>query len=296
MTDSVLLSGGGLTGQLHHVEGLGAAWAPLCHPGDPERSLFGDGGLNFEHIFNGTAADEALAWFTPRTDTHRIESKSDATAFVVHEAADSAWAAESRMTYTLSADAVDLQFRVRFHEERFPLGWIGLMWASYMRGTQDRRIHFYGTCDGEEGWTRFGDDTDDGFETGTVAAAGVEELPREEGAALLNVVEDPRKRFLHPVYYGLLEGGMAYTMMFDHAEAKRQTLHLLGYGNVRLNRHSLDAGCPKFLHQSVCAIRTSIVINNNICSVSCESSCYGLAYSFSPAGNQSVLAFQVHTD
>lgn len=224
MTDSVLLSGGGLTGQLHHVEGLGAAWAPLCHPGDPERSLFGDGGLNFEHIFNGTAADEALAWFTPRTDTHRIESKSDATAFVVHEAADSAWAAESRMTYTLSADAVDLQFRVRFHEERFPLGWIGLMWASYMRGTQDRRIHFYGTCDGEEGWTSFGDDTDDGFETGTVAAAGVEELPREEGAALLNVVEDPRKRFLHPVYYGLLEGGMAYTMMFDHAEAIRMAM------------------------------------------------------------------------
>lgn len=224
MTDSVLLAHGPWTGQLCKVEGLGAAFAPLCHRSRPDGSLYRDGGLNFEHIFNGAAADERIAWFTPRTDPHRIEGKSESTAFVVHDAAGSTWAAESRMTYTLSADAVDLQFRVRFHEARFPLGWVGLMWASYMQGAQDRRIHFYGTVDGREGWTSLGDAAEGGFETGTVAAAGAPDLPRQEGAALLNVVEAPHKRFVHPVYYGLLDGGLAYAMMFDQTEAIRMAM------------------------------------------------------------------------
>jgi hypothetical protein len=221
MMESQLLMAGPWTGQLRNVEKLGAAFAPLCHHDHGEHSLYGDGGLNFEHIFNGTAADHDAAWFTPRTDAHHIDTKSDATAFIVHDAPASTWAAESRMTYTLTATGVDLQFRVRFHEERFPLGWIGMMWASYMAGAQDRRLHFYGTCDGVEGWTCLGEETEEGFETGTVAALGVEALPVEEGAALLNVVENPRKRFLDPVCYGLLDDGHAYVMMFDHTEAIR---------------------------------------------------------------------------
>ena len=224
MTESLLLAAGPWTGQLAKVEGLGAAFAPLCHSSMGERSLFGHGGLNFEHIFNGSAADHDASWFTPRTDTHHIDTKSAATAFVVHDAPASTWAAESRMTYSLTADGLDLQFRVRFHEKRFPLGWIGMMWASYMQGAQDRRLHFFGTCDGREGWTCLGEDTEDGFETGTVSAAGVDVLPFEEGAAQLNVKENPRKRFLHPVCYGHLDDGHVYVMMFDHTEAIRMAM------------------------------------------------------------------------
>jgi hypothetical protein len=230
MSGDAQLSAGRWIGQLGLVEDLGAALAPLCHTSFAEHSLYASGGLNFEHIFNGTRADEKISWFTPRTDTHRVDAKSDATAFVVHDMADSSWAAESRMTFTLSEDAVDMQFRICFHEQRFPLGWIGLMWASYMARARERRIHFYGERDGVEGWTSLGDDTDDGFETGTVAAVTAPDLPYEEGAALLNVVENPRKRFTYPVYYGLADGDgdlatdddtMAYTMMFDQTEAIR---------------------------------------------------------------------------
>jgi len=224
-----------INGTLRFVPGVGAAFQPLEHVDFAGQSIYRDGGLNFEHVLNGRAADNRagnrINWFTPRTDAHQIVSESGASATVLHEADKSSWGIESRMTYTASgSDGIDVEFRVRLTEDRFPLGYVGFMWASYMNRARERRIHFHGELEGQEGWVSFGDDAADGFETGTVAAVGVPALQYEPGAATLNVVEDKRKRFVHPFYYGLVDGDgdlatvddtMAYVMMFDQCEPIR---------------------------------------------------------------------------
>lgn len=232
----ITVSGGNLSGMLKLVPGLGAAFQPLKHAGFPGQNFYRNdqGGLNFEHVMNGTEADEKINWFTPRTDVHKLVRESASSATVIHEASDSSWGIESRMTYTMSGgNGLDMVFRVRMHEDRFPLGYVAFMWASYMNRTRGRKIHFWGELDGEAGWLSFGDDTADGFETGTVAAVGVPALTYEPRSATLNVVENERKRFVHPFYYGLVDGDgnlattdddMAYVMMFDQCEPIRFAL------------------------------------------------------------------------
>jgi hypothetical protein len=228
-----LLVNEGFMGTIKHVSNLGAAFQPLENNKYPGRSLFNDnmGGLNFEHIFNGTEADEKISWFTPRKDYHTVEKLSDSVAIVGHSAEESTWGIESIMYYTFVSDsAVDMEFRVRLHEDRFPLGYVAFMWASYMQGSIDRVIHFYGIEGDRQGWVSFGETTSEGFETGTIAAIGVDPLNYEENSATLNIIEHADKKFLHPFYYGLMDGDanretvddtMAYVMMFDQKESIR---------------------------------------------------------------------------
>ena len=56
----ISITGPVMDGTLLFVPDLGAAFQPLVHVDFPVRTLFdnGSGGLNFEHIFNGAAADE----------------------------------------------------------------------------------------------------------------------------------------------------------------------------------------------------------------------------------------------
>jgi len=109
------------------------------------------------------------------------------------------------------------------------------MWASYMKRTRDRTIHFWGTDGGAAQWLVFGEATDDerGFEVGTVAAAGVEPLPYDADSQSLNIVEHPAKRFIHPFYYGLIDGDqdlatqddtLVYILMFDQTAPIRFAL------------------------------------------------------------------------
>ena len=226
---SVELIGSEFSGALRHIDGLGAAFEPLTHSSRPGQSLFGAGGLNFEHIFNGTRSDEKISWFTPRTDKHSIVQAGLSRAVVRHEAAHSTWRSDSSMTYILSDRAIDMEFQIRFREDRFPLGYVAMMWASYMHKTRDRSIHFIGETDGVPGWMSFGDGPEDDLETGTIAARGVPHLPCEEDAARLNVVESEAKRFVEPFYYGLLNeqensnrgDALAYVMMFDAVQPIR---------------------------------------------------------------------------
>ncbi|MBI4556357.1 MAG: cellulase family glycosylhydrolase [Candidatus Hydrogenedentes bacterium] len=223
-----------------NAERSGSAFNPLCHRMYPGQSLFRDDGvgLNFEHIFNGTAADKPLSMFTPRKDPCLVIPHSPHSASVRHLAKDSSWGMASDMKYTFSGgNAIDLEFTVMPLVNKFPLGYVAMMWASYMNHTHERRIHFYGKNGDQEGWITFGDDLPEGsnpaFETGTIAHASVPNLPYEEGAELLNLVEHPTKRFLLPFYYGLVDGDgdftttgdtMVYIMMFDQSESIRFAL------------------------------------------------------------------------
>ena len=231
------LSNGVLTGYLldnrANAGRAGSGFNPLYHASFPEQNLFSDAlvGLNFEHIFNGMAADKDISSFTPRKDPCRAHGIGPSLAKLTWPAEGSAWNMDCEMTYALAPEgAVDMTFQATPREEPFGLGYAAMMWASYMNHARGRTIHFYGMNNGEEGWITFGEDTADGFETGTIRHDGVEPLPYEQDAKTLNIIEHPTKTFLLPFYYGLVDGDgdpgttedtMAYIMMFDQCEAIR---------------------------------------------------------------------------
>ena len=161
------------------------------------------------------------------------------------------------MSYTFSGEHyIDLVFKVNPREDRFPLGYVAFMWASYMNRAIDRRIHFWGYDGDEEGWVTFGESTDNGFETGTIACCGISHLPYEEGAKTLNIIEHPNKKFILPFYYGLMHGSgrddrqdntMVYIMMFD----QRESIRFAMWNFIKNTRGVPDTHCPAWDWQYV---------------------------------------------
>lgn len=211
----------------------GSGYNPLvyrAYSGQPIYST-NDTGLNFEHIFNGVAADKAISMFTPRGDPVELVQQSPSSVHLHWPGREFVVGMDSQMTYTLTGpDAIDIDFSVTPTREMFGEGYSAFMWAGYMAGTRDRIIHFYGVDGDREGWIAFGEDTDKGFETGTVSFQGVAPLPYEQGSQTLNIIEHPTKHFLKPFYYGLMDGDqdltttndtLAYIMMFDQAAPLR---------------------------------------------------------------------------
>ncbi len=211
----------------------GSGFNPLFYAAYPGKSIYStkDTGLNFEHIFNGVAADKAISMFTPRKDPVELIQQSTNAVLLHWPSSPSAWGMDCCMTYTLAdRNALDIRFTVTPTRERFGQGYAALMWAGYMACARDRRIYFYGMDKAREGWITFGEDIDGGFETGTVSCQGVKSLPYEKDSQSLNIVEHPSKHFLKPFYYGLIDGDqnlgttndtLAYLMMFDQATSIR---------------------------------------------------------------------------
>ena len=231
------LSGGGFSGRLLDNEAnskrQGSGFNPLCSGAYPGRNLFADAnvGLNFEHVFNGMAADKDRSMFTPRKDPCALLVHSDSSATIHWPPDTSSWGLDCTLTYTLAGEnAIDIEFAVTPTREEWGQGFLAMMWASYMNFTRGRVIHFYGKEGDREGWVRFGVDTEDGFETGTIRCDNAVPLPYDEESQTLNLIEHPTKTFLEPFYYGLADGDgkpdteddvMAYVMMFDQREAIR---------------------------------------------------------------------------
>ncbi len=236
------MSSGNLFGRLvdniANAKGQGSGFHPLYHRLYPDSPIFRSEfvGLNFEHVFNGAAADKDRCMFTPRKDRCELMTHSMQRASLHWPADHSSWDMNCATTYTLAApNSIDITFEATPSAARFPLGYAAFMWASYVNRTRERRIHFIGRDAESEGagWITFGDDLDNGFETGTVSFFGVPDLPYEEGAQTLNTIEHPSKKFLKPFYYGLLDGDndpatqddtLVYIMMFDQTESIRFAL------------------------------------------------------------------------
>ena len=240
--NEVFLSNADLSGWLLDNEGNakrdGGGFNLLSHRLYPGKSLYraNQVGLNFEHIFNGTAADAAISMFTPRVEPNVLLKQGDKQAALHWPTASSSWGVDCTMTYTfVEPDAIDMEFTATPTREVWPQGYLAFMWASYMARTVERPIHFWGTTGGVEGWLQFGEATSDaqGFETGTVAAKGVVPLPYDVESKTLNIIEHSEKRFVLPFYYGLIEGDhdlatnddtLAYILMFDQIEPIRFAL------------------------------------------------------------------------
>jgi hypothetical protein len=211
----------------------GSGFNPLCYKAFAGKPVYSTGatGLNFEHVFNGVAADKAISMFTPRSDPVELVQTSTNSVRLHWPADHSSWGTDCELTYTLTdRDAIGLEFCVTPTQERFRQGYAAFMWAAYMACARDRKIHFYGVEGDREGWLAFGEDVDGGFETGTVSYQGVAPLPYDRDSQALNIVEHPSKHFLKPFYYGLIDGDhdlattndtLAYVMMFDQTTTIR---------------------------------------------------------------------------
>jgi hypothetical protein len=239
LANEIFLSNATLSGWLLDNKGNagrdGGGFNLLSHVNYPGRSFYHEKmvGLNFEHIFNGTTVDKDISMFTPRREPNYLLKKGARKATLHWPAEESSWGVDCTMTYAFAdTDAIDMEFTAVPRRKKWPKGYLAFMWASYMNRTVERPIHFWGTQGGKKRWLSLGEDTDDaqGFETGTVAHADVAPLPYEPESQALNIIEHPGKRFVHPFYYGLIDGDhdlsttddkLAYILMFDQSEAIR---------------------------------------------------------------------------
>jgi len=223
----------GFTGCLHdnisNQRYQGSGFRPLVWKGRPNLPIYRlDGvGLNFEHIFNGAAAQKDISMFTPRQDACEVESLGDHRYQLNWPAQGSQWGVGATMLYDLSEEnQIDLSFQCQLTRAVSPHGYLAMMWASYMHRTVDRSIKFWGVHNGQTGWVLLGEDKQQGFETGTIAYKEAEPLAHDPEAQLLNLVEYSDKFFITPFYYGLLqdpssEDPLLYMVLFDQADTIR---------------------------------------------------------------------------
>jgi len=104
-------------------------------------------GLNFEHIFDGEKRDtdgSRKIFFEPRNAPMAFKKISDTEA-ELHQEPTPTFKLESWTTFKLSApDYLDMTFRCRPTQHVFGHGYIGLFWASYIHGPEDKSLYFRG--------------------------------------------------------------------------------------------------------------------------------------------------------
>ncbi len=170
-------------------------------------------GLNFEHIHDGTLA-VAREKFEPRVVPMQLRVV-DRSTVELYQRPTANWKLESCGRYRLLADGtIEYTFECIPRARTFRRGFIGLFWASYIDGPEDKAIHFRGRrSDAKSG------------------AAWVKSLPLSHGVnsthppvagRLPTIVEDfPLTLVNHPSPYVYVEPwyfgvshGMAFAQLF----------------------------------------------------------------------------------
>lgn len=261
---AIHVQGGSFQGTLHdnrsNEKRQGSGFNPLILESHPGKSLFRDDGvgLNFEHIFNGAAAQHSISMFTPRQDRCEVRNTGGQRYELYWPSEGSQWGMEARMLYDLSTDGqVDLDFQCTPKDEKiYSKGFAAMMWASYMNRALNRNIRFWGREGEHVGWVEFGTDTEGKLEVGTVAHVDASPLPFETGAQTLNLIVHPNKKFITPFYYGLLDGDhdltttddkLLYLVLFDQTE----TIRFAMWNFIRNDQGEPDTHSPAWDWQYV---------------------------------------------
>lgn len=243
LPESVHLFNADFTGDLFVNQGQAmSGFRYLASTATPWRTLFSTAGLNFEHVFNGVAADNYRNTFTPRVDpcylvAHSETSDAASAASLVWPSASSSWNMDCQMDFVLSGgNSIDITFQATPRQDHFGLGYAGFMWASYMAGAKSRDLYFFGTRDQHDlALIRFGREYPNGprGEVGVIGYRGAPPLPFEPDSRSLDIRENEHFKFVLPFFYGLMDldgnactedSPMAFMMMFDQAEPVRFTL------------------------------------------------------------------------
>jgi hypothetical protein len=210
------------------------------------RNLFNPVGLYFEHIYNGTLADEDKSWYAPHRSPCHIKQLGPDSCQLVWKGAENPWNIDCTETFSLNGSAVDMKFEAVLNAEGCaPRGWLSFMWASYIDNLAiERNIHFYGIERGKWGghnvlqWVNFGrvevrsidpENQEIKARVGTVRYGDAMKRKSEESVNRLNI-EESGYRFVTPFYYGFFDEDhdsattndtMVYAMMLDRSEEMR---------------------------------------------------------------------------
>ena len=128
-----------------HRAGYNGVWS-LTHRTEPI-NLFvpAVAGLNFEHIFDGEHFDRdnsRTIFFEPRNAPMTFRKISDTDA-ELHQPPTPTFHLESWTRFTLVAPHyVDMSFRFRPTQHAFRNRYVGLFWASYINGPDDKSMYF----------------------------------------------------------------------------------------------------------------------------------------------------------
>jgi len=172
------------------------------------------GGLNFEHIHDGTAAG-LKERFEPRKFPMQLRVVDQHTVDV-YQPPTGNWKLESCGRYHLLEDgAIEYTFECLPRAGGYRNGYIGLFWANYIHQPEQGTIFFKGRLRDEHGPSRWIEATSPahGIES-THGPASSPALPRLDADFSLTLVNHPSKFvYTEPWYFGVSHG-MAYILMF----------------------------------------------------------------------------------
>lgn len=203
-----------------HRAGYNGIWS-LTHRSE-QANLFvpSYAGFNLEHVFDGETRDldgGTRVFFEPRHAPMRL-ARLSATSAELHQPPTPTFHLESWTRFTFSPpDAIDMSFRCRAHQHVFRRGYIGLFWASYVNGPEDKGMYFRSPA----GWAQHC----------TPAHNALSTVRHADDKFAMSFAGDHREclymshsplRFREPFFYGLFKGHVL-VVMFDRTEGIRFT-------------------------------------------------------------------------
>ncbi|MCI0642876.1 MAG: hypothetical protein L0Y72_10110 [Gemmataceae bacterium] len=221
-----------------HRAGYNGVWS-LVHRTQP-MNLFVPtvAGLNLEHIFDGDRIDKdntRRIFFEPRNAPMMFRRISD-TESELHQPPTPTFHLESWTRFTLAAPHyVDMSFRFRPTQHAFNHGYIGLFWASYIHGPEDKSIYFRSNGQWQQLCTQRHND-----ESTVRQVADKFDLRFSEGYPECLYRNYSPMRFDEPFYYGLFHNHVAI-FMFDRMEGIRFTHSPSGGGLTKERQTSNPA-------------------------------------------------------
>ncbi|MCI0379155.1 MAG: hypothetical protein L0215_16225 [Gemmataceae bacterium] len=217
-----------------HRAGYNGVWS-LVHRTQP-LNLFVPtvAGLNLEHIFDGDRVDKdntRRIFFEPRNAPMTFRRISDTEA-ELHQPPTPTFHLESWTRFTLAAPHyVDMSFRFRPTQHAFNHGYIGLFWASYIHGPEDKSIYFRSNGQWQQLCTQRHND-----ESTVRHVADKFDLRFSEGYPECLYRNYSPMRYDEPFYYGLFQNHVAI-FMFDRMDGIRFT-HSPSGGGLTKERQS----------------------------------------------------------
>jgi hypothetical protein len=200
-----------LPGHRSHLSGI----ASLKHRQRPENLFKSEaGGLNFEHIHDGTVQDRPVL-FEPRFAPMELRVIDPYTA-ELYQKPTPHWGLESCTRYHLLDDGtIEMTFECIPRERSFKNGYIGLFWASYIDAPAERDIQFKGHGVDEPAVARWvhGVTPAHGQLSTHIAPDDAREFAHDDKFPLSLVFNRSKYYYDEPWYFGVSHG-MAYVQMF----------------------------------------------------------------------------------
>ena len=222
-----------------HRAGYNGVWS-LRHAACP-RSLFvpAYAGLNFEHIFDGENDRPDDVWYEPRRAATEFRRVSDTEA-ELHQPPTPAFHLESWTRFTLvPPHYLDMTFRCVPAQHAFLHGYVGMFWASYIDGPDDKSMYFLGGHEGAPGqlWCQICTPRHNDQSTVRHRDDAIELTFRDGHREALYRNLSPL-RFDLPLFYGLFDD-LLWAVMFDRAGGVRLT-HSPSGGGVNAERKTAN--------------------------------------------------------